>query len=136
LVRPLLKSLPRKRGEERTSSPAEEGWRRVMKLNKKVALAAALVAGSLAVMACSKASDEDVVSGAAETEQATAMDQGSTNANEGIEQDARWGHGFRHAGWRRGDRDRDDRGWGWRRWGGRRGDGDRDDWRRRWHRWW
>jgi hypothetical protein len=106
-----------------------------MKLNRMV-LAAALVAGSLSVMACSKADDEDVASAPAGTDQVSAVDQGST-ATAGVEQDARWGwgrgRGFAHAGWRRGDRDRDGR-WGWRRWGRR--DHDRDDRRAWWHRWW
>jgi hypothetical protein len=109
-----------------------------MKLNRTVLAAAALVVGSLSVMACSK-SDDDVSTEPAGTEQASAMEESTQTAgNEGTEDYARWGHhgghglrgGVAHAGWRRGDRDRGRRGWG------RGRDHDRDGRRGWWHRFW
>jgi hypothetical protein len=88
-----------------------------MKINRVLLVAAALTAGSAAMMGCSTQGGDKA------SETASAVASNETVANkDGFEQDARWG-------FRRGEERRDrDRGWGW---GFRRGH-DRDDWGRRW----
>ena len=73
-----------------------------MKLNRGLLLASALVVGSLAVTGCSKSSDEGVEPETATTEQASAADQGESQAaapkDEGTVEYARFGHGGRGRG--------------------------------------
>jgi hypothetical protein len=107
-----------------------------MKLNRMMIAATALVAGSLSVMACSKA-DDAVSTEPASMAQASVTEQSTQAAAEGTEEYARWGHHYRgpraeHWGARRRG---DDRGWFGRRWGWRR-DHDRDDRRVWWRRFW
>lgn len=94
-----------------------------MKLNRGMVLATALVVGSLAVAGCAKDSDEDTTAGTTTEQAAVASAESATetaSADQGTEQFARWGRGFR-PGVRHGEHGR---GWGWgrgRRWAPRRG---------------
>jgi hypothetical protein len=128
LARRLLNVSPWRDGQSAEQRTAED----IMKINRVLVVAAALTAGSAAMMGCSTQGNDNA-SVSSETVQAVASNDtvGAVANKDGFEQDARWG-------FRRGERgDRDHRGWGFRR-GERdhRGWGERRDGRRAWWRFW